>query len=63
MKQAELGKGKELSSTDESIDDTDVKEAQQDLITCLLCVITPRGRDFVTVKLEVPWNNQKLLMA
>ena len=54
MKQAELGKGKELSSTDEPINDTNVEEAQPDLITCKLCVITPRSRDFMTVKLEVP---------
>ena len=45
----ELGKGKELSSTDESIDDTDVEEAQSDLTTGLLCVITPKELDFRSI--------------
>ena len=39
-KQAELGKGKEISSTDESVKNTDVEEAQPDLTTNALCVIT-----------------------
>ena len=45
-KQAELGKGKGISSTDESIDNTDVVEAQPDLTTGLLCVITTEELDF-----------------
>ena len=39
-KQVELGRGKETSSTDESVNNTDVEEAQPDLTTNALCVIT-----------------------
>ena len=39
-KQVELGKGNELCSTDKSIDATDVGEAQPNLTTSVLCVIT-----------------------
>ena len=45
-KQVELGKGNELSSTDESIGNTDVEEAQPDLPTDALCVITTEELDF-----------------
>ena len=45
-KQVELGKGKELFSTDESIDNTDVEEAQRDLTTGVFCLITTDGFDF-----------------
>ena len=45
-KQVELGKGKEISSTDESIGNTDVEEAQPDLTTDALCVITIEELDF-----------------
>ena len=45
-KQVELGKGNELSSTDESIGNTDVVEAQPDLPTDALCVITTEEIDF-----------------
>ena len=45
-KQVELGKGKELNSTDESIDDTDVEEAQLDSTTGVLCVTTSEELDF-----------------
>ena len=45
-KQVELGKGNEISSTDESINNTDVKEAQPDLTTNALCVITTEEFDF-----------------
>ena len=42
----ELGKGKELSIADELIDDTDVHEAQPDLIIGGLCVVTTEELDF-----------------
>ena len=45
-KQVELGKGNELSSADESIDATYVEEAQPDLPTDALCVITNEKLDF-----------------
>ena len=45
-KQVELGKGKEISSTDEPIGNTDVEEAQSDLPTDVLCVITNDELDF-----------------
>ena len=45
-KQVELGKGNELSSADESNDATDVEEAQPDLTTNVLCVITTEEFDF-----------------
>ena len=45
-KKVELGKGKEISSTDESIGNTDVEEAEPDLTTNALCVITTEEIDF-----------------
>ena len=45
-KRVELGRGKELSSTDESIDNADVDEAQPDMTTGVLCVITTQELDF-----------------
>ena len=45
-KQVELGKGKEISSTDESIGNTDVEEAQPDLTTDALCVIENEELNF-----------------
>ena len=45
-KQVELGKDNELSSADESIDATYVEEAQPDLPTDALCVITNEELDF-----------------
>ena len=45
-KQLELGKGKEYTSTDKLIVDTEVKEAQPDLTTGVLCVITTEELDF-----------------
>ena len=45
-KQVELGKGNEFSSADESIDATYVEEAQPDLPTDALCVITYEELDF-----------------
>ena len=45
-KQDELDKCKELSSTNESIDDTDVEEAQPDMTTGVLCVTTNEELDF-----------------
>ena len=45
-KQVELGKGNEISSTGESIGNTDVEEAQPDLTTNALCVITTEEIDF-----------------
>ena len=45
-KQVELGKGKEISSTDGSIEDKEVKEAQPNLTTGVLCVITTEELDF-----------------
>ena len=45
-KQVELGTTKEISSTDESTDDTDLEEAQPDLTTGVLCVITTDELDF-----------------
>ena len=44
--QVELGKGKEFSRTDESIDGRDVEEVQPDLTTGVLCVITTNQLDF-----------------
>ena len=44
--QVELGKGKEISSTDESVNNTDIEEAQPDLTTNALCVITTEELDF-----------------
>ena len=44
--QVELGKGKEISSADESIDATYVEEAQPYLTTNALCVITNEELDF-----------------
>ena len=45
-KQVELGKGKEISSTEESVNNTDVEEAQLGLTTNALCVITTEEFDF-----------------
>ena len=45
-KQFQLGKSKELSNTEESIDDTDVEEAQPDLATGVFCVIRTKELDF-----------------
>ena len=45
-KLVELGKGKGISSTDESINNTDVEEVQPDLPTNALCVITNEELDF-----------------
>ena len=45
-KQVELGKDNELASADESIDATYVEEAQPDLPTDALCVITNEELDF-----------------
>ena len=39
-KHLKLVKGNELSSTDETIDDTNVEESQPELTTGFLCVIT-----------------------
>ena len=44
--QVDLGKGKELSVTDDSIDIIDVEEAQQDLTTGVLCVISSKELGF-----------------
>ena len=45
-KWVELSRGMELSSTDESMDDADVEEAQPVLTNGVLCVITTQELDF-----------------
>ena len=45
-KRVELGRGKELSSTDEPIENADVEEAQPGMTTGVLCVITTQKLDF-----------------
>ena len=56
-KQVELGKGNELSSADESIDATHVEEAQPDLPTVALCVITNEELDFRSTLDSEAWDN------